>query len=92
MNPKNKKSSKRKPKRIERTVLIQRRYSDDDRPSQTIIGGVFTSLTEHELNLLWLEWRDEVEYPDSDSQFIDWLIENHGCQRAEETEIATIPD
>lgn len=86
------KKAKRKTKRVERTVLIQRRYNDDDRPSQAIIGGVFTSLTEHELNLLWLEWREEVEFPDSDSQFIDWLIENHGCQRAEEWEIATISD
>lgn len=91
MNGKGKKV-KREPKRIERTVIIQRKYCDDDRPSHAIIGGVFTSLTEHELSLLWLEWREEVEYPDSDSQFIDWLIKNHGCQRAEEWEIATIED
>ena len=86
------KKAKRKPKRVWQTIIIQRKYCDDDRPSHCIIGGVYTNLTEQEINSLWWEWREEVECPDSDSQFIDWLIENHGCQRAEEWEIITIAD
>lgn len=75
-----------------RLVIIERKYCDDDRPSHCIIGGVITSRTEQEINHLWLEWREEVEYPDSDSQFIDWLVKKHGCKRAEDWEIVTIAD
>lgn len=25
---------------------------------------------------LWAEWREEVEHPDADSDFIDWLVAN----------------
>jgi len=32
---------------------------------------------------LWSEWRKEVEHPDTDSEFIDWLVKEHGW---------TIPD
>ena len=28
------------------------------------------------LDELWSEWRATVEHPDSDSEFIDWLVEN----------------
>jgi len=28
------------------------------------------------LEELWAEWREDVEEPDSDSEFIDWLVAN----------------
>ena len=80
-----------KPKR--RLVIIERKYCDDDRPSHAIIGGLVTSKTEQQLKLLWEKWREEVEYPDSDSQFIKWLVEKgYGKEPELDWEIATIAD
>jgi len=30
------------------------------------------------LDELWAEWQEAVEHPDSDSQFLDWLVEEKG--------------
>ena len=35
------------------------------------------------LEELWWTWREEVEHPDADSDFIPWLVENHGWVQAE---------
>ena len=75
-----------------RLVVIQRKYSDGDLPSRCIIGAVITSRTEREINHLWQKWQEEVKYPDSDSQFIDWLVEEQGFQRAEGWDEVTIAD
>jgi hypothetical protein len=33
------------------------------------------------LNDLWAEWREAVEEPDSDSEFVDWLVDKKGWSR-----------
>lgn len=38
---------------------------------------------------LWNEWQEEVEHPDSDSEFVDWLVDQHGFKRAD-IEIVTV--
>ena len=76
-----------------RLVIINRKYCDSERPSHGIVGAVVTNKTEHQLGILWEDWRAEVEFPDSDSQFIDWLVKNHGCEIPKmDWEIAVISD
>lgn len=76
-----------------RLVIINRKYCDDDRPSHAIIGAIVTAKTERQLATLWEKWRGEVEYPDSDSQFINWLVEEgYGEVPEMDWEIATIAD
>lgn len=36
------------------------------------------------LNELWAKWRKEVPEPDTDSEFIDWLIGKQGWQEPRE--------
>lgn len=42
------------------------------------------------LDALWSEWREAVAAPDSDSQFIDWLVEEKGWKIAPMTIIEHI--
>ena len=30
------------------------------------------------LDDLWAEWREEVPFPDTDSEFVEWLVEQKG--------------
>lgn len=40
--------------------------------SKSLVGESLDEL----LKAYWEEWREEVPEPDSDSEFIDWLVEN----------------
>ena len=59
-------------------------YEDDN----AIIGVVcppeemYNSQHEVELTIkkLWDEWHEEVEFPDTDYDFVLWLKENHGWE------------
>jgi hypothetical protein len=42
------------------------------------IGSVLAPEGCGSIYLLWDEWREAEPYPDSDSQFIDWLIYTKG--------------
>lgn len=35
------------------------------------------------LDSLWAEWREAEPYPDTDSQFVEWLVREKGWQEAE---------
>ena len=35
------------------------------------------------LDDLWAEWREAVEHPDSDSEFVEWLVQKKGWRHAE---------
>lgn len=77
---------------MKKLVIIQRKYNDDDFPSSVIIGAVMTDKTESQIIALWSEWQERFPQPDSDYQFVEWLIENEGCEKAEGWEVCSIND
>ena len=75
---------------MKKLVIIQRKYNDGDFPSSSILGAVMTDKTEAQLLALWSEWQEECPQPDSDSQFIDWLIKEICFEKAEGWDTCTI--
>ena len=77
---------------MKKLVIIQRKYNDYDNPSSSILGAVLTDKTEPQLKALWNEWQKSCPQPDSDSQFIDWLIEEKCFEKADSWGTCTISD
>lgn len=59
------------------------RVNFDDHPESCIIGEVQTEDTtlEDRLPELWDDWHSNVFDGNAYSDFVDWLIENHGCTK-----------
>ena len=70
-------------------VIIRARYDDREYPQDGILGVVRTELSPDEIEELFDKYLEDVVEPDTDGLFIDWLIENHGCENFG-AEIATI--
>jgi hypothetical protein len=53
-----------------------------------VIGAIRTDMSDDKLLVLHSEWREEVPHPDTDSEFLEWLLDKH--PEIEELECPTV--
>lgn len=64
-------------------TTIHTKGEDMDNQSSFLIGAVVGVFPESVIADLFSQWREEVEEPEADSEFVNWLCKDHGFQMAD---------